>query len=83
VYEQWNVNYNPRSTVYIVVAEKGGRRRREEGGLLGVEGVGGLTGGAMCDWRWLGRRLTLVAAGRRSRGLQRRGEARGWNCWSD
>jgi len=35
-----------------VVAEKGGKRRREEGGLPGVEGVGGLTGGARCDWRW-------------------------------
>jgi len=36
-----------------VAAEKGGRRRRrEEGGLPGVEGVGGLTGDARCDWRW-------------------------------
>jgi len=35
--------------LHVVVAEKGGRRRREEGGLLGVEGVGDLTGGARCD----------------------------------
>jgi len=60
-----------------VVAEKRGKKRREEGGLPGVEGVGGLTSGARCDWRWRGRWLALVAAGRRSRGLQRRGDVHG------
>jgi len=64
-----------------VVVEKGGRRRREEGGLPGIERVGGLTSGARCDRRWGGQQLALVAAGRRrSRGSQRRVKARGWNC---
>ena len=65
------------------ITKKGGRRKREEGGLSGVEGAGGLTGGTRCDWRWWGRRLAVVAAGRkRSRGLQMRREAHSWNCWS-
>jgi len=34
------------------ITEKGGRRRREEGSLPGVEGAGGLIGGARCNWRW-------------------------------
>jgi len=38
--------------LHAVVAEQGGRRRREEGGLPSVKRVGGLTGGARCDWRW-------------------------------
>jgi len=68
---------------HAAIAEKGGIRRREEGSLPGVEGAGGLIDGARCDWRWWGRRLVVVATGRkRSRGLQRRRVAHGWNYWS-
>jgi hypothetical protein len=30
---------------HAAITEKGGRRRREEGSLLGIERAGGLTGG--------------------------------------
>ena len=44
------MNYNSRCTVLMRQWQRGRRIRREEGGLLGIEGARGLTGGARCGW---------------------------------